>query len=222
MRIRWFGQSAYLLSGEQRVFVDPFGDMSAAASRGLEFRYPAIEGVEADLLLVTHEHGDHNGVEAIGGEPVVLRSRAGTFDSPVGEVVAVASEHDDRAGTARGGNTIVVFTLDGLRVCHLGDFGQPALRPEQREAIGAVDVLFVPAGGGPTVGGAEAAALVRELAPLLVVPMHYRTEAVNFLEPPDAFLDALGMPVERVAGSEVETGDVMRAEPVVALFQPPM
>jgi len=222
VRIRWFGQSAYLLSGEQRVFVDPFGDMSAAASRGLEFRYPAIEGVEADLLLVTHEHGDHNGVEAIGGEPVVLRSRAGTFDSPVGEVVAVASEHDDRAGTARGGNTIVVFTLDGLRVCHLGDFGQPALRPEQREAIGAVDVLFVPAGGGPTVGGAEAAALVRELAPLLVVPMHYRTEAVNFLEPPDAFLDALGMPVERVAGSEVETGDVMRAEPVVALFQPPM
>ncbi|HKB93051.1 MAG TPA: MBL fold metallo-hydrolase [Gaiellaceae bacterium] len=222
MRIRWFGQSAYLLTGEQRVFVDPFGDMSAAASRGLEFRYPAIEGVEADLLLVTHEHGDHNGVEAIGGEPVVLRSRAGTFDSPVGEVVAVASEHDDRAGTARGGNTIVVFTLDGLRVCHLGDFGQPALRPEQREAIGAVDVLFVPAGGGPTVGGAEAAALVRELAPLLVVPMHYRTEAVNFLEPPDAFLDALGMPVERVAGSEVETGDVMRAEPVVALFQPPM
>ena len=222
MRIRWFGQSAYLLSGEQRVFVDPFGDMSAAPSRGLEFRYPAIEGVEADLLLVTHEHGDHNGVEAIGGEPVVLRSRAGTFDSPVGEVVAVASEHDDRAGTARGGNTIVVFTLDGLRVCHLGDFGQPALRPEQREAIGAVDVLFVPAGGGPTVGGAEAAALVRELAPLLVVPMHYRTEAVNFLEPPDAFLDALGMPVERVAGSEVETGDVMRAEPVVALFQPPM
>jgi len=222
VRIRWFGQSAYLLSGEQRVFVDPFGDMSAAASRGLEFRYPAIEGVEADLLLVTHEHGDHNGVEAIGGEPVVLRSRAGTFDSPVGEVVAVASEHDDRAGTARGGNTIVVFTLDGLRVCHLGDFGQPALRPEQREAIGAVDVLFVPAGGGPTVGGAEAAALVRELAPLLVVPMHYRTEAVNFLEPPDAFLDALGMPVERVAGSEVETGDVMRAEPVVALLQPPM
>jgi len=222
VRIRWFGQSAYLLTGEQRVFVDPFGDMSAAASRGLEFRYPAIEGVEADLLLVTHEHGDHNGVEAIGGEPVVLRSRAGTFDSPVGEVVAVASEHDDRAGTARGGNTIVVFTLDGLRVCHLGDFGQPALRPEQREAIGAVDVLFVPAGGGPTVGGAEAAALVRELAPLLVVPMHYRTEAVNFLEPPDAFLDALGMPVERVAGSEVETGDVMRAEPVVALFQPPM
>ncbi|MGH2933805.1 MAG: MBL fold metallo-hydrolase, partial [Gaiellaceae bacterium] len=120
MRIRWFGQSAYLLTGEKRVFVDPFGDMSAAASRGIEFRYPAIEGVTADLLLVTHEHGDHNAIEAIGGDPVVLRSRAGTFDSPVGEVVAVASEHDTEAGTARGANTIVVFTLDGLRVCHLG------------------------------------------------------------------------------------------------------
>lgn len=50
MRIRWFGQSAYLLTGEQRVFVDPFGDMSGAAARGIEFRYPAIEGVTADVL----------------------------------------------------------------------------------------------------------------------------------------------------------------------------
>jgi L-ascorbate metabolism protein UlaG (beta-lactamase superfamily) len=222
MRIRWFGQSAYLLTGEKRVFVDPFGDMSAAASRGIEFRYPAIEGVTADLLLVTHEHGDHNAIEAIGGDPVVLRSRAGTFDSPVGEVVAVASEHDTEAGTARGANTIVVFTLDGLRVCHLGDFGQPALRPEQREAIGAVDVLFVPAGGGPTIGGAEAAAVVRELAPRLVVPMHYRTEAVNFLDPPDAFLDALGAPVERAETSEVETETLLGTETVVALLAAPL
>ena len=70
MLIRWYGQSAFLLTGEQSVFIDPFGDMSMAAARGLEFNYPPIEGVTADLLLVTHEHGDHNGVEAIGGDPV--------------------------------------------------------------------------------------------------------------------------------------------------------
>ena len=91
MRIRWFGQSAFALAGEKNVFVDPFGDMSGAAARGLRFDYPPIVGVSADLLLVTHEHGDHNGVEAVGGDPLVLRSRAGRFDSPVGEVVGVAS-----------------------------------------------------------------------------------------------------------------------------------
>ncbi|MBV8480695.1 MAG: MBL fold metallo-hydrolase, partial [Actinobacteria bacterium] len=102
MRIRWFGQSSFLLSGESDVFIDPFGDMSAAAARGLVFDYPPIDGVEADLLLVTHEHGDHNAVDVIGGSPAVIRSTAGRFESPVGEVVGIASEHDEAAGTQRG------------------------------------------------------------------------------------------------------------------------
>jgi hypothetical protein len=119
-------------------------------------------------LLVTHEHGDHNAVEVIGGSPQILRSTAGTFGSPVGEVKSVASEHDDAAGTRRGPNTIFCFGLDGLRVCHFGDFGQAELRAEQKRAIGVVDVLFLPVGGGPTVGGEPAAAIVRALRPRLV------------------------------------------------------
>ncbi|HMB17956.1 MAG TPA: MBL fold metallo-hydrolase [Gaiellaceae bacterium] len=223
MRVRWFGQSAFLLVGQKTVFVDPFGDMSGAAARGIEFKYPPIEGVTADLVLVTHEHGDHNGVDVVGGSPVVLRSTAGRLDSPLGEVVAIASEHDDVAGTARGPNTVFCFSLDGLRICHLGDFGQPALRPEQREAIGPVDVLFAPVGGGPTIGGVAAAELVRSLAPRLVVPMHYRTAAVNFLEPPDEFLEALGLGVRRLDTSEAVAEDLLGTadEPTVALLAPP-
>ena len=109
----------------------------------MQFDYPAIEGMEPELLLVTHEHLDHNGVDAIGGSPAVIRSTAGTLESPVGEVVAVASEHDPVAGTQRGPNTIFVFTLDDLRIAHFGDFGQPALRDEQAAAIGAVDLVFL-------------------------------------------------------------------------------
>ena len=213
MRIRWYGQSAFLISGaETSVFIDPFGDMSAAlASRGLEFGYPPIEGVAADLVLVTHEHGDHNAVDAIGGSPVVLRSTAGTLASPVGEVIAVASEHDDAAGTKRGPNTIFRFTLDGLRLCHFGDFGQSALRPEQREAIGEVDVLLLPVGDGPTVGGETAAAVVRAL--------RSRLEAINFLDPPDAFLEALGARVERLDEPELEVDQYLGTaeQPIVVL-----
>jgi L-ascorbate metabolism protein UlaG (beta-lactamase superfamily) len=153
---------------------------------------------------VTHEHGDHNAVEVVGGSPQIIRSTAGTFESPLGEVVGVASEHDDVAGTKRGPNTIFRFVLDGLRVAHFGDFGQAGLRPEQEQAIGEVDVLILPVGGGPTVGGESAAAIVRALRPRLVVPMHYRTDAVNFLDPPDAFLDALGARVERLDEAELD------------------
>ena len=203
MLVRWFGQSAFLLTGSKRVLIDPFGPVGErVAARGLSFRHPPVEGVDADLVLVTHEHSDHNAVEGALGTPVVIRSTAGTLDSPVGEVVAIASEHDDRAGTQRGPNAIFCFTLDGVRFCHLGDFGQPALRPEQRGAIGDVDVLFVPVGGGPTIGGAAAADVVRELGARVVVPMHYGHEGVDFLEPPDDFVDALGARVERFDSSD--------------------
>jgi len=214
MRVRFYGQSAFLLAAERRVFIDPFGN---------DFRYPPIEGADADVLLVTHEHGDHNAVDVIGGAPALVR-RAGTHESPIGEIVGIASEHDSVAGTKRGPNTIFRFTLDGLAVAHLGDFGQDALRPEQRAALGDVDVLFMPVGGGPTIGGEPAAALVRELRPRLVVPMHYRTEVVDFLEPPDEFLAALGAPVTRVETNEIDTGDLLgsRDEPAVALLTPPL
>jgi L-ascorbate metabolism protein UlaG (beta-lactamase superfamily) len=225
MHIRWYGQSTFLLTGDRSVFIDPFGDMAEAlVSRGLEFRYAPIVNARADLLLVTHEHRDHNAVEVVGGEPVVIRSTAGRFESPAGEVVAIASEHDDFAGTQRGPNTIFCFELDGLHCCHLGDFGQAGLRAQQRAAIGKVDVLFVPAGGGPTIGGEPAAALVRDIAPRLVVPMHYRTPAVNFLDPPDEFLVALGVDATRLETSELDVDGIIGTTeaPTVVLFAPPV
>jgi L-ascorbate metabolism protein UlaG (beta-lactamase superfamily) len=213
MRVEWYGQSAFHLStAERSVAIDPFTDMSAmAAARGMQFDYPPISGVEADLLLVTHEHADHNGVEAIIGDLTILRSTAGTLESPLGEVVAIASEHDEQAGTARGPNTIFVFALDGLRVCHFGDFGQSALRDEQAQAIGQVDLLIVPVGGGPTIGAEGAAAIVARLSPRWVVPMHYRTPRIGFLETADEFLDASAH-VHRLAGSVFETSELPHAD----------
>lgn len=189
MRVEWYGQSAFALSdGSRTVAIDPFGDLSAMAGRGIQFDYPAIEGLQAEVLLVTHEHLDHNGVEAVGGEPAILRSTAGKLESPIGEVTAVASEHDEEAGTSRGPNTIFVFDFDGARVSHFGDFGQGALREEQATAIGPVDLLFLPVGGGPTIGARGAAEIVSRLSPRWVVPMHYRTHRIGFLEPADEFL----------------------------------
>ncbi|MBV9837455.1 MAG: MBL fold metallo-hydrolase [Solirubrobacterales bacterium] len=205
MRVRWFGQSAFrLIAGDITVVIDPFGDTSGLASRGIRFEYPPLDGVEADLLLITHEHGDHNGREVIGGDPVVVRSTAGRFESPIGEVLAVASEHDAAAGTERGPNTIFVFELDGLRIAHFGDFGQRSLRDEQAAAIGSPDMILIPVGAGPTIGPEGAAEIVARLRPRWVVPMHYRTPKIGFLEPADPFLELIGS-VHRPPGSEFDT-----------------
>jgi L-ascorbate metabolism protein UlaG (beta-lactamase superfamily) len=213
MRIQWYGQSAFALTdGEQTVFIDPFADMSPLAGRGVQWDYPAIEGVSAHLLLVTHEHLDHNGVEAIDGDPTILRSTAGRHESPIGDIVGVASEHDPVAGTERGPNTIFVFSLDGLRIAHFGDFGQTALRDEQTAAIGQVDLLIVPVGGGPTADATQAYEIVQQLKPRWVIPMHYRTPKIGFLETADEFLSRFGDDVHRAAETSVDTADLPQAD----------
>jgi L-ascorbate metabolism protein UlaG (beta-lactamase superfamily) len=202
MRVEWFGQSAFSLTGvDSKVFVDPFTDMShLARDRGMKWDYPAIEQDGVDLLLITHEHTDHNGTDAISGEPTTLRATAGRHESPIGEVIGIASEHDESAGTERGPNTIFVFDLDGTRVAHLGDFGQRELRPEQAAALEGIDLLFLPVGGGPTIGGSAAGEIVEALRPRWVVPMHYRTPRIGFLDTEEAFLAGMSR-VERLSES---------------------
>jgi L-ascorbate metabolism protein UlaG (beta-lactamase superfamily) len=219
MRVRWFGQSAFRLEGpEGTVVIDPFGRLpESAAARGITFGYPPVEGVSADLVLVTHEHFDHNGVEGVTGDPAMVRL-AGTHETPVGTVVGVASEHDPAAGTKRGPNAIYRFSLDGRQIAHFGDFGQPALRPEQAAALQGVDVVFIPVGGGPTLDGPQAADIVHQLGATLAIPMHYGTPAADFLGPLDPFLDAMDGDVVRVDGSETEMGADTRG---VLVLEPP-
>lgn len=218
MHIEWFGQSAFALKApDASVFIDPFGDLSPLAERGMQFDYPPIDTSKVDLLLVTHEHLDHNGIEAIPGEPTILRSTAGRLESPIGEIVAVASEHDEQAGTQRGPNTIFVFTLDGVRVAHFGDFGQSELREEQAAAIGEVDLIILPVGSGPTIGASGAATIVERLQPKWVIPMHYRTPKIGFLEDAEEFLGLMDR-VERLQTPGFETGDLPAADgPVVVV-----
>jgi L-ascorbate metabolism protein UlaG (beta-lactamase superfamily) len=209
VQVRWYGQSAFALAGGAKsVFIDPFGDMESARARGMTWNYPAITDATADLLLVTHEHGDHNAVQVVGGVKQTVRSSAGTFDTPIGRVVGIASEHDPVAGTQRGANVIYVFETDGIRVCHMGDFGQSQLRAEQLEAIGDIDLLFVPVGGMATIDGRAAAELVEQLDPSWVVPMHYRTPAISFLENADGFLAAVKGEVVALERPTFDTADV--------------
>jgi L-ascorbate metabolism protein UlaG (beta-lactamase superfamily) len=217
MHVEWHGQSAFTLTApEAKVFIDPFADMGPLEQRGIRFDYPPIEVGEVDLLLVTHEHLDHNGVGAIEGDPEILRSTAGRLESPIGEVLAIASEHDENAGTERGPNTIFVFELGGLRLAHFGDFGQSELREEQAAAIGTIDLLFLPIGGGPTIDAAGAAAITERLGPRWVVPMHYRTRRTDFLDSEAEFAGLMER-VERLEAPDFNTVDLGTAGGPIAV-----
>lgn len=184
-RVQWFGQAFFQLTSSSgvRVVIDPFDNAF--------FSYPIPKGLVADVLLVTHEHNDHNNIGIIGGAPLVCRGPQGVghFERAGVAITGTAAFHDESHGTERGPDTIYSFALDGVRFCHVGDLGC-LLTDEQLRNIGPVDVLLLPVGGHFTLEVARLDRLVAQLNPRVVVPMHYKTRYTPKLPiaPVDEFL----------------------------------
>ena len=77
MNIEWHGQSAFTLRGSERsVLIDPFDQRLRPEGMSIRFDYPQIPQQQVDLLLITHEHFDHNGRDIADGSPHLVRSTA--------------------------------------------------------------------------------------------------------------------------------------------------
>ena len=80
-----------------------------------------------------------------------------------------------------------------MHICHLGDLGH-LLTEEQLAELGPIDVLLVPAGGNFTISPAEAAEVVAQISPKIVIPMHYATDgASEDLLGPERFVHEMGI-----------------------------
>jgi L-ascorbate metabolism protein UlaG (beta-lactamase superfamily) len=189
MQITYLGHATFLLNGGgTKVLIDPYDE---------KVGYP-IPSVEADAVLVSHEHGDHNNVAMAAGKPPVVRGLSDgnwrtIVKQPVGKftVSAVPTYHDDTEGSQRGRNAVFILEGDGLRVVHLGDLGH-GLANAQTTAIGRPDVVMIPIGGHFTIDAAQAKKVLDQLQPSVTIPMHYKTE-VNAGWPIGAIDNFLGV-----------------------------
>jgi len=153
---------------------------------------PKLPRLEADLLTISHEHENHAYTRAVKDGAYVI---AGPGEYEVAGVVVngLPTYHDTAGGAEHGRNTVYVIELDEVRVCHLGDLGH-GLDDAMLGAIGNVDLLLVPVGGGRTLDGARAAEVVRQVEPRMVVPMHYALPAIKKeLAPVERFLQEMGV-----------------------------
>ncbi len=176
--LRWFGHACFAIKGSKVVVTDPFHQKDVG--------YPT-PNVEADIVTVSHDHFDHNKVEVIRGNPKVI-DEAGEFEVNGVKIKGVETYHDKARGAQRGKNIIFKIELDGIKFCHLGDLGHVIEEGEAKE-IGEVDVLMIPVGGYFTIEPEEAEEVVKILSPKVVVPMHYKTEVIDFpIKPVDVFL----------------------------------
>ena len=183
MEISWLGHSCFRIKGAHAtVITDPY-----SPDLGYTLGKPT-----ARIVTVSHQHPGHSYVQGVGGEPKLV---TGPGEYEIGDVLIIGlpTFHDGEKGGKRGKNTIYLMEVDEVAVCHLGDLGH-LLTTEQVEEMGNVDVLLLPVGGVSTIDAPMAAELVRQLEPKVVLPMHYKTEALNReLEPVARFLKEMGV-----------------------------
>ncbi len=182
MDINWLGHSCFRIKGRNAAIVtDPY-----PPDLGYSLGKPS-----ADIVTVSHPHPGHSYTRGVSGDPRLVRG-PGEYEISDVLIIGVATFHDNDKGTKRGKNTVYLMDVDGVSVCHLGDLGH-VLTADQVEQIEEADVLLLPVGGVSTINAAVAAEVVRQLEPKVVVPMHYRTEALNKgLATVDGFLKEMG------------------------------
>ncbi|MDY7040917.1 MAG: MBL fold metallo-hydrolase [Chloroflexota bacterium] len=185
MDITWYGHSCFRLRDRNVTIVtDPYGP-------GIGYTLPKLR---ADIVTVSHTHADHSFVSGVKGNPRVL-SVPGEYEIAGVFITGIPTYHDKKKGAERGKNTAFLLEFDGLSVCHLGDLGHVPTQ-SQVEALSQiqVDVLLVPVGGESTINAAQAAEVVSLLEPRIVVPMHYKTQALTVkLASVNKFLKAMGL-----------------------------
>lgn len=182
MDITWYGHSCFRIAERNRltIITDPFGDQLGLGA-------PRLKG---EIVTISHNASGHNNVESVKGLQHVI-DRSGEYE--VGEVFIIGIAMHNIDETSARENIVYLLEYDGLTVAHLGDLAHV---PDQStiEALGQVNVLLVPVGGGGALQASQAVEVIALIEPQYVVPMHYALPGLSLeLDPVDKFLKAMGV-----------------------------
>lgn len=213
--IYFHGQACVRVKGKSAtVVIDPYDPVYT----GL----PTLK-LAADIVCVTHDHGDHNNTGAVSGveegkSPFVI-SGPGEYEISGVNIIGVGSFHDEKEGAERGKNTIYHITIDEISLVHLGDLGQKKLTEEQVEELSGCDVLFIPVGSVYTISGKDAPDIISQIDPKIIIPIHYKLDGLKFpLEDVSVFLTAMGREKIEPAPKLSVSRDKLPEEPEVVLL----
>ena len=217
MTIIWHGQSLFELTSSRgknnqvNIVIDPF-------SQEVGLRLPKLE---ADIVLSTHEHYDHNNVKAVGGNYFLIEG-PGEYEIKEVFIQGIPAFHDDLQGKERGKTTIFTIEAEELRLCHLGDLGQKELTPDQLEKIGEIDILMIPIGGNYTISGKEAVKIMSQIEPKIIIPMHYALPKLKVkLEGVEKFLKTMGIKkIEPVNKLTIKKKELLEEEAKIIVLKP--
>ncbi len=217
MQIIWKGQSCFQITSSEgknnhvNIVIDPFDET-------IGLRLPKLE---ADILLVTHQHHDHNNTKQVSGSPFLIEG-PGEYEIKEVYIEGLSSFHDDSSGKEKGLNTIYTIEAEDIRICHLGDLGQKELTSEQLEKIGEIDILMIPVGGVYTIGVKEAVRIMSQIEPNIIIPMHYQIPKLKLkLDGVDKFLKAMGIKsISPLPKLSIKKKDILSEAAKIVILQP--
>jgi len=184
MKIKWYGHAAFMVTSDQgiKIITDPY----ESGAYGGQLAYGKIKD-QADIVLVSHDHADHNDVKSLPGAPQIVKGSGSKTVKGV-SIKGISTFHDSSKGSERGANTIFTFSVDDIQICHLGDLGH-ILGDKEVAEIGPVDILLAPVGGYFTIDPKEATRVLEQIRPKVLIPMHFKTEKCGFpIAPVEDFL----------------------------------
>jgi L-ascorbate metabolism protein UlaG (beta-lactamase superfamily) len=184
MKIKYYGHSAFLITSNQgsKIIIDPY----EPGAFGGQLSYGKIKD-QADIVLTSHDHADHNYTKDIPGAPQIVEGSGSKTVKGI-SIKGIATYHDPSKGNERGTNTIFTLKIDNIHICHLGDLGH-LLSDKELAEIGPVDILLIPVGGYFTIDSKEATRVAEQIKPKIVIPMHFKTEKCGFpIAPVEDFL----------------------------------
>ena len=184
MEIAWHGYSCFRLTerNSASIVTDPFNKSIGLASPRLK----------ADVVTISHDAPGHSNSDNVKGARTI--TGPGEYEIGGAFITGVDTSSNKQEGDSEiTPNTAYVIDYDSASVCHLGDMNAIPSQT-QIEALGTVDVLLVPVGGGKGLNAAQAAEIISLIEPSIVIPMHYRIGKVKVkLDPLSRFLKEMGL-----------------------------
>jgi L-ascorbate metabolism protein UlaG (beta-lactamase superfamily) len=184
MKIKWYGHAAFLITSDEgtKIIIDPY----EPGAFGGQLSYGKIKD-QADIVLTSHDHADHNYTQDLPGTPQVVKGSDSKTLKGI-SIKGISTYHDPTKGSERGANTIFTFKINTIQVCHLGDLGH-LLSDKELAEIGPVDILLIPVGGFFTIDPKEATRVAEQIKPKILIPMHFKTAKCGFsIAPVEDFL----------------------------------
>jgi L-ascorbate metabolism protein UlaG (beta-lactamase superfamily) len=209
--LSWLGHACFRLRGRDVTIVtDPY------ASDG--WGYPPLT-TSANVVTISNDHPHHADASAVEGRAHVLR---GPGEYEIGGALIWGVRTSRPASGTAVKNTAFIIQLEELTICHLGDLGNAPLTSDELTHIKDADVLLIPVGGHCTINAQQAAGVVAQVEPKLIVPMHYATsETRGVLE-----LDDVGRFCKELGATEAAprtrlsiTPSSLPGEPTVMLME---